>query len=242
MGATHSQENEQLTVTAGIFARKGSVGVPGKNMRVVGGQSLLERAIAHAASCPEVERVVVSTDGEAMADVARAAGAEVPWLRPKNLSGPDAREWDAWRHLLLWLQETGDLPSRLLVVPCTAPLRNVADLSRCLTASREPGVDVVITVSSARRNPWFNMVIVSDAGRARLVLEPDRRIHRRQDAPEVYDVATVAFVVDPAFVLTASSIYDGNVVAVEVSSSTAVDIDTIDDLRYRVCSRIGWNS
>jgi N-acylneuraminate cytidylyltransferase len=116
------------------------------------------------------------------------------------------------------------------VVPATAPLRRVADLERCLAASLEPGVDMVITVSEARRNPWFNMVTVDDDGTAHLVLEPEERIHRRQDAPPVFDVGTVAFVADPRFVQSATSIYDGVVKAVEVEASTAIDIDTRLDL------------
>lgn len=174
--------------------------------------------------------MIVSTDDQRIADAAEAAGAEVPWLRPDALATAEAREWDAWQHLLRWLDESDDLPDRMLVVPATAPLRRVVDLERCLAASAEPGVDVVLTVSAAHRNPWFNMVTVDASGRARLVNEPDQRIHRRQDAPGVFDVGTVAFVADPRYVLRATSLYDGEVRAVEVDPATAIDIDTPFDL------------
>jgi N-acylneuraminate cytidylyltransferase len=219
-----------MRVVAAVFARGGSQGIPNKNLEELGGRPLVARAVEAALACPGVERVVVSTDSPRIAEVARQAGGEVPWLRPDHLATPEAREWDAWKHLVDWLEEQGDLPDRLLVVPATAPLRAVADLERCLDASAEPGVDVVLTVSPAARNPWFNMVTVDEAGRARLVLEPPERIHRRQDAPPVYDVGTVAFVVDPRFVQRATSLYDGAVRAVEVHPSTAIDIDTLVDL------------
>jgi CMP-N-acetylneuraminic acid synthetase len=218
------------TVLGAVFARGGSQGIADKNLQEVGGQPLVAGAVRAALACASVDRVVVSTDSPAIAEVARAAGGEVPWLRPDHLATPEAREWDAWQHLIGWLDERGEVPDRLLVVPATAPLRLVADLERCVEASLEPGVDVVLTVSPAARNPWFNMVTLDDAGRARLVLEPPQRIHRRQDAPPVYDVGTVAFVVDPRYVQRATSLYDGVVRAVEVDPTTAIDIDTIVDL------------
>jgi N-acylneuraminate cytidylyltransferase len=176
--------------------------------------------------------VIVSTDSEEIAELARAAGAEVPWLRPESLSGDTAREWDAWRHLLGWLDENGDIPERLLVVPCTAPLRIVDDLQRCVDASLSLNADVVLTVTASHRNPWFNMVTLDQQGFARLVLEPERRIHRRQDAPPTFDVGTVAFVVNPTYVQKADSLYDGTVIAVEVPAERSLDIDTETDLAF----------
>jgi N-acylneuraminate cytidylyltransferase len=219
-----------MEVVAAVFARGGSQGIPNKNLEEIGGRSLVGRAVDAALACAGVDRVLISTDSPAIAEVAREAGGEVPWLRPDHLATPEAREWDAWQHLIGWLDERGEVPDRLLVVPATAPLRDVADLDRCVEASLEPGVDVVLTVSAATRNPWFNMVTLDDAGRARLVLEPPQRIHRRQDAPPVYDVGTVAFVVDPRYVQRATSLYDGVVRAVEVDPATAIDIDTLVDL------------
>ena len=220
-----------MRVIGAVFARGGSKGVPGKNLRVVGGQTLVERAIAQARACPGVERVILSTDSPEIADAGRAAGAEVPWMRPEHLSRDDAREWDAWQHLLGWLADEGDEPDRLLVVPCTAPLRTREDLERCLAAAEDPQADVVLTVAAAHRNPWFNMVTVDESGAARLVLEPPQRIHRRQDAPPVFDVGTVAFVVRPDYVRRATSLYDGRVLAVEVDAEHNIDIDTEADLQ-----------
>jgi N-acylneuraminate cytidylyltransferase len=219
-----------MKVVAAVFARGGSRGVPGKNLRVVGGRPLVTRAIEQARAVGSVDRVILSTDSDTIAELGRAAGAEVPWLRPEHLATDQAREWDAWQHLVAWLDERGETPDRLLVVPCTAPLRTVEDLERCVTASADPNVDVVITVTDAQRNPWFNMVTLDPGGVARLVIEPEQRIHRRQDAPQVFDVGTVAFVADPTFVREATSIYDGVVRAVHIPAERALDIDTELDL------------
>lgn len=221
-----------MSVVAAVFARGGSQGVPDKNLRLLGGRTLVDHAVSQARACTSVDRVLVSTDSPRIAAEAERAGAEVPWLRPPELSTDTAREWDAWQHLIDWLETSGTLPELLLVVPCTAPLRSVEDLERCVEAARRPGVDVVITVAEAHRNPWFNMVSVDDAGRARLVNEPARRIHRRQDAPPVYDVGTVAFAARPGYVSSATSLYDGVVQAVVVPQERCLDIDTETDLAF----------
>lgn len=213
-------------VIAAVFARGGSKGVPDKNLRELNGTPLVTLAIRQALASARVDRVIVSTDSERIAEVAAAAGADVPWLRPDHLSHDTAREWDAWQHLLGWLKDRGEQPDRLLVVPCTAPLRSVDDLDRCVEASLDDDVDIVLTVTEAHRNPYFNMVRVDDRGDARLVIEPERRIHRRQDAPPVYDVGTVAFVARPAYVENATSLYDGRVRAVTVPADRSLDIDT----------------
>jgi len=221
-----------MDVVGAVFARGGSKGVPGKNLRLLDGKPLVARAIEQALACRGVDRVVLSTDSEEIAAVGRAAGADVPWLRPAELAEDTSREWLAWQHLLRWLAAENELPNHLLVVPCTAPLREVSDLERCLEAARDPAVDIVLTVTEAHRNPWFNMVTVDDAGDARLVLEPPERIHRRQDAPATFDVGTVAFVARPDFVLRSDSLYDGRVRAVPVPPERNLDIDTELDFAF----------
>lgn len=219
-----------MTVVAAVFARGGSKGVADKNLRLLAGRPLVAHAVAQALACPGVDRVIMSTDSPQIAEAGADAGAEVPWLRPAHLATDTAHEWDAWRHLLEWLDSAGARPDRLLVVPCTAPLRHVADLRRCLEASQRPGTDIVVTVSPSHRNPWFNMVVLDEDDHARLVCEPPVRVHRRQDAPPVFDVGTVAFVADPAYVLAADSLYDGTVRAVVVPADRSLDIDTETDL------------
>ena len=80
-----------------IFARGGSKGVPGKNIRPLGGKPLIAWSIEQALAVRRIERVVISTDSPEIADVARAFGAEVPFLRPSHLAQDDSPEWLAGR-------------------------------------------------------------------------------------------------------------------------------------------------
>ena len=219
-----------MNVVAFIFARGGSKGLPGKNIRLLGGKPLIAWSIEHTKAVSRISRVIVSTDSEEIAAVARRYGAEVPFIRPAELARDDSPEWLAWRHALTFLQETeGVLPDAMLSVPTTAPLRHPIDLENCLDEFAKGDADTVITVSDAHRNPWFNMVKENSDGSVGLVMGPNIGITRRQDAPAVFDMATVAYVVRPQFVLQQTGTFSGRVRAVNVPVEHAIDIDTLFD-------------
>ena len=224
-----------LGAVALICARGGSKGVPNKNIRPLRGRPLIAWAVGVAREVARIERVIVSTDSEAIAAAARAAGAEVPFMRPPELARDDSPEWLVWRHALNALWGDGSFPAALVVVPATAPLRAASDIERCLDEYESAECDVVITVTDARRSPYFNMVRRLEGGGVGLVIPPERRITRRQDVPEVYDMATVAYVVRPAFVLERDGIFDGRVRAVTVPAERALDIDTALDFEIAEC-------
>jgi CMP-N-acetylneuraminic acid synthetase len=219
-------------VVAVTFARGGSKGVPRKNLRLLAGRPLLAHAIEAAQAVSSVDRVVVSTDDTEIAEVARRFGAEVPFMRPAELAKDDSPEWLAWRHAVRELQRSGPLDV-LLSVPATSPLRAPADLESCLETLLGSDADVVITVTPAQRNPYFNMVSLED-GLARLCVTPPggRPLYRRQDAPEVFDMTTVGYAVRPRFVLEADSLFEGRVRAVVVPAERALDIDTELELQF----------
>ena len=215
-----------------IFARGGSKGLPGKNIRPLGGKSLIAWSIEHAIAVKRIERVIVSTDSEEVASVARQYGAEVPFIRPKELARDDSPEWLAWRHALNYLRETtGALPEVMVSVPTTAPLRLSIDIENCLDEYEKSNADIVITVTDAHRNPSFNMVKTNVDGTVELVNPPQSAIARRQDAPVVYDMATVCYVANPEFVMTHNSIFEGRVKAVQIPVERAIDIDTLLDFQ-----------
>lgn len=221
-----------MNVVALICARAGSKGVPGKNIRPLAGRPLIAWAVASARAVPRVSRVIVSTDSDQIARVATDAGAEVPFMRPTELAQDTSSEWLVWQHALTYLRESsGSYPDALLVVPATAPLRLAEDLDRCLDAFMQAETDVVITVTDAHRNPYFNMVTRAANGTARLVLPPTDAVVRRQDAPPIFDMTTVAYVARPEFVMQSSGIFSGRVRSVHVPLDRALDIDTLLDFQ-----------
>ena len=230
-----------MRVIAFIFARGGSKGLPGKNVRPLGGKPLIAWSIEHAHAVERIDRIIVSTDSQEIANVARQNGAEVPFMRPKDLSSDASPEWLAWRHALNYLLETeGSLPDVMVSIPATSPLRLPLDIENCLDEFEKGDVDMVITVTDAHRSPYFNMVKEYADGTVGLVIPPQTEIYRRQDAPKVYDMATVAYVVRPEYVMTHKSTFEGRVRAVHVPLERAVDIDTLMD--FRIAENLHQNS
>jgi CMP-N-acetylneuraminic acid synthetase len=219
-----------MDAVAFIFARGGSKGLPGKNIRPLLGLSLLERAVAHAKAVEGIRRVIVSTDSEEIAQHALGAGAEVPFMRPPEIARDDSPEWLAWRHALQYLAHSeGHLPDAMVSVPTTAPLRFPQDVQACLDCFGSGQCDAVVTVTDAHHNPYFNMVQLDADGLAKVVLPLPRGVTRRQDAPTVLDMATVAYVAAPLFVLRANGIFEGRVKTIHVPPERSIDIDTLRD-------------
>lgn len=226
-----------MKVVAFIFARGGSKSLPGKNIRTLGGKPLIAWSIEHALSVKRIERIIVSTDSEEITAVARQFGAEVPFIRPAELAADNSPEWLAWRHALNYLRvTTGALPDMMLSVPTTAPLRLPIDIENCLDKYEEGDADMVITVTDAHRNPYFNMVKTNANGLVGLVNPPLLTIARRQDSPLVYDMTTVCYVANPKFVMAHNSTFEGRVKAVHVPTERAIDIDTLLD--FQIAERL----
>lgn len=224
-----------MKAVAFIFARGRSKGLPGKNIRPLCGKPMIAWAIEQAKAVRRIARVIVSTDSEEIAIVARQYGAETPFIRPTELARDDSPEWLAWRHALNFLQSEGGLPDAMVSVPVTAPLREPADIERCLDDFARGGADIVVTVSAAHRSPYFNMVKRNADGTVGLVILPTENVSRRQDTPTVFDMATVAYVASPEFVLSRNALFEGRVRAVEVPPERAIDIDTLLDFRIAEC-------
>ncbi len=183
-----------------------------------------------AKACPSISEVYVSTDDLEIAAVAKEYGALVPFIRPKELAEDDSPEWKAWQHAINYVQSI-NLFDIFVSLPATAPLREISDVEQCIAQFKNNVTDLVITVTAARRNPFFNMVKLDAEARASLLMEASVRPEHRQAAPYVYDMTTVAYVARPAFVLTYDSLFDGRVHAVSIPAERAIDIDTELDFR-----------
>ena len=221
-----------MDAIAFIFARGGSKGLPGKNIKPLSSKPLIAWAIHHAQAVKRIRRVIVSTDSEEIASVARKYGAEVPFLRPPELAQDDSPELNSWKHALDYIQqEENQLPDVMVSVPVTAPLRLPIDIENCLDLYSRAKPDVVVTVTDAHRSPYFNMIKKNKDGTVGLVIPPDKAVSRRQDVPDVFDMTTVAYAVDPQYIMESDSIFGGRVMAVHVPVERSIDIDTLLDFQ-----------
>lgn len=217
-----------MNIWAAVFARGGSKGLPGKNLKAMGGLPLVAHAIRVGLDIPGVSGVLCSTDSEEIRAVSEQYGGTAPFQRPAELAVDDSPEWLSWKHLAQHLVDTGGALEDILVsLPPTSPLRTVADVESAIAKHRSSGADVVVSYTPAARSPWFNMVTEGPDGFLRTVMRVDGdAISRRQDAPKVFDMATVVYVTTLGFVLSADSLFEGTVAGVEIPAERAIDIDT----------------
>jgi len=129
-----------LSVLAVIPARGGSKGIPNKNLCKVGGRSLIEHSARTAAALSWIDRSVLSTDDEKIAEEGRSCGLDVPFLRPAELAGDLSPAIEAWRHAWLASEEYYgcSFDISLLLQP-TTPLRRSEDVERTVRAMVEGG-------------------------------------------------------------------------------------------------------
>lgn len=180
--------------------------------------------------------MIVSTDSEDIANLARKYGAETPFIRPPELAEDNTPEWLAWRHALNYLtQENGKLPELMVSLPPTSPLRMPIDIEKCLDEYENGDADAIVTITEAHRNPYYNMVKEEEDGTVGLVISPEKSLSRRQDSPIVYDLTTVCYVLNPKFVMNCTALFEGRVKAVHVPKERAIDIDTLLDFQIAEC-------
>ena len=207
-----------------VFARGGSKGVPGKNIRGFSGQPLLAYSLEIAKKILEISNVFVSTEDLQIAKIAKIWGAIVI-DRPVELAQDESSEWLAWQHAVEWVKEHHGDFDRFVSLPATSPLRNETDVKACLNALDDE-TDMVITTTETNRSPWFNMVRVGEDNHISLLFEGDKKFVRRQDVPKAYDMTTVAYVTRPSFIMLESGILNGRTKAVMIPTERAIDIDT----------------
>ena len=216
-----------MSTVACIFARAGSKGIPNKNIQQFSGKPLISWTIELALNVTQINEVFVSTDSEEIAEIARMAGATIPFIRPSELATDTSPEWHSWQHFIKFLADKdGRLPEVFLSLPATSPLRSTIDIENCLNEFKKGKADFVVGITPSERNPYFNMVKKVEDNQVDLIIHQGNKYSRRQDTPEVFDLTTVCYVGKPSTILTKNSIFEGKVVGVEIPRERAIDIDT----------------
>ena len=220
-----------MKTIATICARGGSKGLPGKNIRPFLGRPLIAHSIAFALQQPGIDAVCVSTDDERIAEAARAAGAEVPYLRPPELARDDSPKLPVIEHLLDFLErEQGRRYERIVDLQPTSPLRIPQDLDACLRRAAEPDEPgLVLTAYDSGFNPYFNLVELQGDGS--VLVCKGGGLATRQAAPPVWTLNGSIYVWRRAALAHAArhGMWSVRVAAHIMRPSRSVDIDTAED-------------
>ncbi len=217
-----------MRTIATVCARGGSVGVPNKNIRPLLGKPLIVHTLEQALACAGVDGVYVSTDSEAIASVARSAGARVPFMRPAELATSTAPKVPVIEHLVRGVEAATGPVDIVVDLDPTSPLREVSDIEACLRRL-DGGTDVVITGYESDKNPYFNMVEERADGAAVLVKQPPREVVGRQSAPKVYAMNASIYVWRRASL--PMGLWGGRAALHVMPRERSVDIDSELDFR-----------
>ena len=211
-----------LTIAV-IPARGGSKGIPLKNIREVGFKPLIAYTIEAALKAHSIDRVVVSTDSEMIAQVATELGAEVPFLRPSFLADDKTPLAAVMKHFIDWCSENDWDLGTLVILEPTSPLRTSDDIDESIKLFKSKNADTVISVERDTKIGWEQ-----DDGGNPTPLHPER-LNRQFLKPQFKENGAI-FVTRPSIVTNDTTI--GNkVVLYEMSAEKSIDINTHWDMQ-----------
>jgi CMP-N-acetylneuraminic acid synthetase len=228
--------DHSLRVLVLVPARGGSKGIPRKNLQPLAGRPLVAHAIQAGLGSRRVSRVVCSTDDPEIAEVARTAGAEVPFLRPAELARDDTEDWPVFIHALDWLQaHEGWVPELIVNLRPTSPLRSSRHIDDAIQLLLDSGADSVKAVTLARQHPHKMWLFEGGQGRIEPFLKSDFRLQRGPDVPraqleDVYWQNGVVDVTRHAVLREQKVMIGARVAGLVTQPEESIDIDTPLDL------------
>lgn len=220
-------------VVALIPARGGSKSVPRKNLLPVAGRPLIAYSILHAQACPSITRIVVSTDDDEIADVARQYGADVPFKRPAEAATDTATDFQVFQHALrFWQTEEGYMPELVVHLRPTGPVREVPLIERAVRLMLDtPEADALRSVGTAEQTPYKMWRV--DGDRLRPLIElpefPEAHSMPRQKLPTAYWQNGYVDIVRPRTILQLNSM-TGKVVLPFVVEGKIHELDYVDQI------------
>ena len=215
-----------------VPARAGSKGIPGKNMRELSGHPLVAYSIAAAQMSSLINRVIVSTDSEAIAITALSYGADVPFMRPVALSGDTSPDRDFVLHALAWLEEHESLPELIVHLRPTTPLRDPETIDAAVTAlSQHPDATSLRSGHEAAESPFKWFLRTEDGyfeALSSTLVREDYAALPRQVVPPVYVPNGYVDVLRTACVRSSNDIHGARILA--FMTAPCVEVDTPEDL------------
>jgi CMP-N,N'-diacetyllegionaminic acid synthase len=221
------------SLLAVIPARSGSKGLPNKNIIDCTGRPLIEWSISAAKNVNFIDEVLVSTDSEEISDVARRAGASVPFLRPSKFAADDSSLLDvvshAWRN---HLSSNGGYFDYVVLLQPTSPLRTSAHLSAAIKLyfeSRQSDEDTLASVFRVNPKIGWLMQVEDYSGYINFCFDVSSKNPQRQKLKPYYLPNGAIFIVKGGMLI--DGLYRKNTIPFVMDASDSIDIDTADDLK-----------
>lgn len=213
-----------------IPARGGSKGVPRKNIRLLAGKPLLAYTAETALKSQRLARVILSTEDNEIADVAKQYGIDVPFMRPAELAEDTTPTLSVIQHALSKLSELGEEYDAVCLLQPTNPLRRAEDIDNCIELLESTGADSVVSVLPvpAEFNPAW-VYVGNSNGFIKLLNGEEEPIPRRQDLPAAFHRDGTVYVTRTSVILDRGSLYGSKIHAYKVDPRFSMNIDTEED-------------
>lgn len=223
-----------------ICARGGSKGIPRKNIKLLMGKPLIAYAIEVGLKAKGIERLVVSTDDQEIAEIAREYGADVPFIRPAELAQDNSLQIDAIKHALEYIQYEDGVYDALCLLQPTCPLRTVEDVDGALAVLEKERADTVISVTKVTGyHPVTMYAELADHSVVPLMRSDSAGV-LRQDFSDVFWRNGAVYVVKADVLLKKNSLYGSKVCKYEMPAERSANLDEpFDWLIAEACIRAG---
>ena len=212
-----------------ITARGGSKEVPRKNVLPVAGRPLIAWTVEAAVEAQGLDRVIVSTDDPEIAQVCREWGAEVPFMRPPELSRDDTPHMPVMVHAVRWMEaHWGRAPEYVLLLQPTSPLRTAQDIDGAIQVARRTDADSVVSVCEAKEHPYLIKTVSEDGALVDFI--PGANLETRQLGPKVYFVNGAIYLTRSRVLVEEQTFYPRRVYAYVMPRERSLQVDTLWDL------------
>ena len=215
-----------------ICARKGSSGVPKKNIFKINGKPLIAHSIIQAKTAGIFDEIAVSSDSDEILEIAKAWGATVTIKRPKELSMSISAKLPAIQHCVHQVEYIKNTNySTIVDLDVTSPLRNVDDIINSVEMLEKSNSPNLITGCSSRRSPYFNLVEKNKSGFVQLSKKTSKKIVCRQDSPLCFDMNASIYIWKRKFFYDIQDILLDKTIIYEMPEERSIDVDSKFDLK-----------
>jgi CMP-N,N'-diacetyllegionaminic acid synthase len=209
-----------------VVARGGSKGLPGKNIMDLGGRPLVAWSVAAGLGAKTLDRLIISTDDQAIAQAAREAGCDVPFIRPAHLATDEAGSAETVLHALDSLAEKFDY---FVLLQATSPLRTSQDIDDAVALCLDHKASSCVSITETAKTPYW-MVFLQDDQTLKPVIAPPAGVVRRQQLPKTYALNGAVYVINVEWFRQHLTFSDLHTIGYIMPSERSVDIDCLTDL------------
>ncbi|QCH26957.1 cytidylyltransferase domain-containing protein [Clostridium tyrobutyricum] len=217
-------------ILAIIPARGGSKGVPHKNIKEINDRPLISYTIEEAINSRYIDKLIVSTEDKSIAEISRKYGAEVPFLRPRELALDETPGIDPILHAVKCLKDKGCNFDYVMCLQCTSPFRKYYQIDESIKSLYDEDADSIVSVCESEITPYW-MKKIKD-GRLKNFMDESIFYARRQDIPKTYRLNGAIYLAKTGILLDIKNWYTENTLPYVMDEISSIDIDNMIDFKF----------